>query len=86
MRRWINKHGGLKVTTTEMLELKGTELHSMAPICKTEARETELQREAKRVRKKLKDVPVEPIDELEVSIARKGNYLPGGALDRLPDY
>ncbi len=36
VKRWIKKHGGLKVTVTEMLELKGKELHSMARICKTD--------------------------------------------------
>ncbi len=34
VRQWIKKRGGLKVTITDMLELKGKELHRMARICK----------------------------------------------------
>ncbi len=33
IKRWIKSKGGLKVTTFDMLELKGRELHRMARIC-----------------------------------------------------
>ncbi len=33
VKKWIKKHGGLKVTIADMLVLEGEELHRMARIC-----------------------------------------------------
>ena len=39
VKRWIKAKGGLKVTTTEMLTLKGEEMAGMVPLCKDPMRE-----------------------------------------------